>query len=211
MFLIFDTETTGFPSKTLAPSHPGQARLMQLAWLLLDDEFEEVACYNSLVRFPDTTVLSTGAEKAHGISRDDCKKYGFYTQSVIELFTEAQSLAKLVVAHNIAFDSQLIDIELIDLRKGLPSEIQWHDTSRYFCTMQAMTPICQLPGGKFGSQYKWPKLIEAYRYVTGGKDFEGAHDALADVRATATVFKWLVEKGHVPSLCQTQIPTTSIV
>jgi DNA polymerase III epsilon subunit-like protein len=58
--------------------------------------------------------------------------------------------------------------------------------------------------------FKWPKLTEAYRHCYD-RDFDGAHDALADVRATADVFRWLVSKGHykLPAapkkeeLCQT--------
>ena len=41
MTLVFDTETTTFPSPKLAASHPYQARIVQLAWVLLDEQFKE--------------------------------------------------------------------------------------------------------------------------------------------------------------------------
>jgi hypothetical protein len=63
--------------------------------------------------------------------------------------------------------------------------------------MQEMTPICQLPGnGRFGAKFKWPKLQEAY-YHCFSKNFDDAHDSLADVTATSKVFKWLLDNGHV--------------
>jgi DNA polymerase III subunit epsilon len=55
--------------------------------------------------------------------------------------------------------------------------------------MQDMTDICCLPS-PWGKGYKWPKLHEAHRHCFG-KEFEDAHDALADVRACAKVFFWL--------------------
>ena len=41
--------------------------------------------------------------------------------------------------------------------------------------------------GKADYGFKWPKLTEAFRHFIG-KDMEGAHDALADVRGCAAVF-----------------------
>ena len=38
-----------------------------------------------------------------------------------------------------------------------------------------------------GGDYKWPKLIELYRHFFG-RDFEGQHDALDDIRATRDCF-----------------------
>jgi len=67
-----------------------------------------------------------------------------------------------------------------------------------FCTMKAMTGVCKLPG--MYDDYKWPKLTEAYRHCYG-KEMEGAHDALADVRGCAEVYRWLVaqKKAEVPA------------
>ncbi len=35
--------------------------------------------------------------------------------------------------------------------------------------------------------YKWPKLQETYKFLFG-EEFEGAHDAMADVRACARIY-----------------------
>lgn len=51
--------------------------------------------------------------------------------------------------------------------------------------------ICKLPG-QYGD-WKWPKLTEAYQHAFG-KTFDGAHDALADVRACKDVYFYLHPK-----------------
>lgn len=192
-YLIFDTETSNFPSPKLLATDINQARIIQLAWLLLDEQFQEVACFNSLIRLPEPYRISSGAQVAHGISQEKCNKFGVDIQWVFPLFNTAYSNATKVIAHNIKFDSQLLDIEY---------ELLYNNNGGYridntkFCTMEAMTPICKLPSKFPGSRYKWPKLQEAYKHCFG-KEFDGAHDALADVRATASVFKWLVENKHI--------------
>lgn len=186
MYLIFDTETTGFPSKGLHRSDPKQARIIQLGMLLLDKNFKELAAIKTLIRSEGAWRISSGAQQAHGISQQECDDYGTNIEPVIKLFHDFKSRAGKVVAHNIAFDKQLIDIE---------SDIETDWTHpKYVCTMQLMTPICKLPSQR--TTYKWPKLQEAYQYCFK-EDFKGAHDAMADVRATARVLKWLVENRHV--------------
>jgi len=97
------------------------------------------------------------------------------------------------IAHNIPFDfmvwkSMQFRAGFLESRRGYP---------RQFCTMNATTEICKLPG-RFG-KYKWPKLSEAYFHATG-KELEGAHDAMVDVKACKEIFFWLKEKGKLGGL-----------
>ena len=57
-------------------------------------------------------------------------------------------------------------------------------SKRTYCTMQAGTNFCKIPG-KYG--YKWPKLMELYVKLFG-HDFEGAHNAMSDIDATQECF-----------------------
>lgn len=196
MILIFDTETSTFPSALLPANHPNQARIVQLAWLLLDEKFVERACFNSLIRIPSSCRIAEGARNAHGISEEDCAKYGVTMEYALQTFIDVWRESKTIVAHNIKFDEQLVKIEEAIIYNQ--SEGKFSSNGKAFCTMEAMTPICQLPfasnrkswGGK---QYKWPTLQEAHSFAFG-QQFEGAHDALADVRATARIYKWLKER-----------------
>jgi len=49
--------------------------------------------------------------------------------------------------------------------------------------------------GKF-KDFKWPKLIESYQFLFN-ESFDGAHDALADVRACARVHRHLIENNLI--------------
>jgi len=55
---------------------------------------------------------------------------------------------------------------------------------------EAMTPICDIPG-PYGP--KWPRLQEAHKHVFG-KEFDGAHDALADVIACKNIYFWILSQ-----------------
>jgi DNA polymerase III subunit epsilon len=185
MYLIYDTETTSLPLWNSAFNHPDQARVIQLAALVLDDSYEEVASFSTLIQ-PDGWVITPGAQMAHGITLEDCARKGIFIKTALAVFSEFERLCHVHVAHNIKFDSFLLDVERSHCK--VP---QGRPYSEQYCTMLNTTEVCKLPG-KFG-KYKWPKLIEAYQHIFHDT-FEGAHDALADVRACAKVFKWLRNK-----------------
>lgn len=193
-FLIFDTETTGFPVKGVPATHPSQARIVQLAWLLLDEQFNELESYNQLFKLSPETKIHPGAQAAHGKTWEDCNVRGVEPQEGILDFEKVYIPASLVIAHNLSFDRQLIEIEAECAMLTQGTFCHW-PSFRHFCTMEAMTPICKLPARYRGTSYKWPKLQEAYQHCFQ-KEFDGAHDALSDVRATAQVFRWLVDNGH---------------
>ena len=192
MYLIFDTETTGFPNEKVSPDDPSQARIVQLAFVLLDEHLNEKAAYSTLVHPKGKWQVPTGAQAVHGISTKDCEKYGAPNEVVMSAFDAAWNSSKKRVAHNIAFDKKLVNIErwLINAREPY----SWSEGT--ICTMELMTPICKLPNKNGRAGYKWPKLSEAYKHVTG-QELQGAHDALADVRGCVTVLKWLVANRHV--------------
>ena len=82
--------------------------------------------------------------------------------------------------------------EVVD---GLFAEAVVSPAARLVCTKDETTGVLQLPG-KFGN-YKWPSLAEAYAHYTGGKEIEGAHDAMVDAEACLEVFKHLVQDGDI--------------
>lgn len=185
MILFFDTETTGKALFKESPSHPNQPHIVQLAILAYEfDEqtfqHQEVACANFIIKPTSAWKLSPEAEAIHGISLEKAQKYGVDIKIGLALLRGLGSQSSLTIGHNVKFDLLMVDIELARLQKQ-------NTQVNTFCTMEAMTNICKLPG-KFG--FKWPKLQEAYKHAFG-KEFEGAHDALADIRATAEIYFWL--------------------
>lgn len=192
MFLIYDTETSGFPNSRLSATDPAQCRMIQLAALQLDEEFKEVKQLYTLIKLPEGKLIDEGAFKAHGISEKRCNEEGRHLKDVLEELNGLLLESQYHICHNKQFDDKVLGLEFNSYHKNF-----WQSNS--ICTMETMTPICKLPHlrrNSFGSAFKWPKLQEAYRHCFG-KDFEGAHDALSDVRATAEIFRWLCTKKYI--------------
>jgi DNA polymerase III subunit epsilon len=180
-YLFFDTETNGLPRSNTAPARLVNwwPRMVQIAWLLFDDKGNEIDgnCY--IIR-PVGYEIPQAATKIHQITTTEALREGEDLQVVLESFAAFVDRADVLVAHNINFDEKVVGAEFI--RNGMPNTIE---AKRKLCTMEASTDYCQLPN-KF-SGYKWPKLSELHTHLFG-VDFEGAHDALADIRATARCF-----------------------
>lgn len=186
MFLIHDTETTGFVSFNLPASDPGQPRLVQLAAALYDEERRVVAQMCVIVQ-PEGFDIPAWATAKHGITTQRAQKYGVPVMEALGLFGALAAKAKVLVAHNLPFDETVVAGEVH--RAARPDILTHLFTGERFCTMRAAVPVCQLPktSERGEGEYKWPSLREAHRHLCG-EDFQGAHDAMADTWACARVF-----------------------
>lgn len=191
MYLIFDVETTGFPNNSLSANDPQQAHIVQLAVILLDEQFNEKASFNTLIK-PAGWIVPEDVVKIHGKSTEDCERYGIPIKAAVEVFQQFSIRAEKAVAHNMQFDKRMLSMA-ISVVDNIPFPgFQFPDS---ICTMEAMTNVCKLYG-KVKGKFKWPKLQEAYSHIYG-KPFDKAHDALADVRACAAILKWLITNGKI--------------
>lgn len=181
MKLFFDTETTGLVNFKLDITDSRQPRLVQLAALLTDNDGTEAASINLTIK-PVGFDIPTAASDVHGITTERATEIGVNAADALSCFCGLWNVSDLVVAHNIKFDL------IVVLRELHLYKLQTTKTVPSFCTMDAMTDLCKLPG-KFGN-FKWPRLQEAYIHCFG-EAFPDAHDALADVRACAAVYFWL--------------------
>lgn len=194
MYLVFDTETTGLPQNTLPASDKNQARVLQFAAIQLDDKFKRIAEFKSLIKPDGWDTINPGAQAAHGISIEMCNEYGVPMQTVLAMFQSWADSSRVIVAHNIKFDQQLLHIEC-DYHKR--SRIVTHDAKhKLFCSMVYSTEVCKIPHAKWPGKYKWPKVKEAFKFFTG-QEPPDQHDALGDVRATCVIFQKLHELGIV--------------
>lgn len=181
MYLFFDTETTGFINKNLSPTDPKQARICQLAAILMDEQAVIKAQMDVLIQ-PTNWTISQRLTDIHGISHADAVKYGVPIEDALTIFERFVNKCDLLCAHNFDFDRNMVDLE----HKAAQVEDSQFSTKSSICTMLNSVEVCKIPHPSRGG-FKWPKLQEAHLHLFG-KEFEEAHDAFVDVKACARVF-----------------------
>ena len=192
MILFFDTETTGLPKNWKAPvtDLDNWPRLVQLAYLVYDFEGNLIHSCNEIVK-PNGFAIPLDSSNIHGITTEKAIQRGSVISDVFELFNIHLKRAQVIVAHNMAYDEKIIGSELI--RSGLENLI---DEKEKICTMESTVELCKIDG-PYG--FKWPKLEELHRFLFK-HDFEGAHDAMADIQATAKCFWELKRSGIIKNI-----------
>lgn len=179
-YLVFDVETTGFPTDWNAPISRlnNWPRIVQIGWLAFDGRENLLSSKSHIIK-PDGYTIPEESVKVHGITSSYALTNGAGRNPILNRFTDLVKASSYVIAHNMNFDEKIVRSEL--LRAGIDDHF---DRPSKVCTKESGTDICQLPG-KYG--YKWPTLEELYRHFYED-NLEGAHDALNDARATANCF-----------------------
>lgn len=176
--IIFDTETNGLPGFKGATMRDLKAmpRVIQLAWQGVDLATLEVfAKHVYLIKPQGWKIPKEKFWIDNGFSQEKSEAEGVPLFNVLDMFVLHAKVCDVLVAHNLDFDYNVLGAEMI--RAGLTTG----RTIPQFCTMKAATNICKIPG-RWGKDYKWPSLDELHRHLFK-KNFEGAHDAGADVEA----------------------------
>lgn len=175
-----DTETTGLPSHNLDANNPKQARVIQLALKLITESGRVICQFSTLIKPSGWDEIHPKAFEAHGITREDCERFGIEAEKAFMVFLYYASLADEFVAHNAPFDKKMMLIESDATGNDFP-DTPWFDT------MPPATDICKVPptpamqrAGR--THYKSANLTEALDIMCG-KTLEGAHDAMVDVSA----------------------------
>ena len=185
-FLAFDVETTGlidFNADLLAPHQP---RIVQLAAILCEEDGTVIDEMNVIIK-PDGWTVPEEVQKIHGITTERCEAEGIPMPEALARFNAMKAQAGARLAYNISFDKRLLAREA-----GAYGIEHNSEGIESFCVMQMARPVCNeaptnkmMAAGKKAN--KAPKLREAYQHFFG-RDFEGAHDAMADVRACKDIF-----------------------
>jgi DNA polymerase III epsilon subunit-like protein len=189
MYLFFDTETTGLPKNWKAPVTDinNWPRLVQLAYLLYDTSGNKISEGDFIIK-PSGFMIPAEASRIHGISNERAIKEGLELSDVLIQFNSLIIKANYLVAHNISFDEKIVGAEF--LRNGMTNTIL---NKNKICTMENSTNFCAIDG-PYG--YKWPKLSELH-YKLFKSGFEEAHNAAADIQATAKCFWELKKIGEI--------------
>ncbi|MDK7375890.1 DNA polymerase III subunit alpha [Weeksella virosa] len=190
MYLIFDTETTGLPKDWNAPitDSDNWPRCIQIAWQLHDELGNLVEHQDYLVK-PDGFDIPYDSERIHGISTALATEQGVPLEEVLDKFQKALAKTKFIVGQNLGFDINIMAAEFY--RKGVENKLDQLpvlDT----CT-ETTAELLKLPGGR-GGRYKLPTLTELHEFLFQ-VPFSEAHNATADVEATARCFFELIRTG----------------
>lgn len=192
--MVLDTETTGLPDREAHETYPpytdvdkyAGARIVQWTWGLYDDAGKQVEIRDLIIR-PDGFTIPAEAAAIHKITTEIAMAKGVPMSDAVEVFLRDIARANVIVGHNIMFDMNVIKSELH--RIGKKHVINAIDAKGYICTMSNSRGICKLPqtGGRTG--YKYPKLSESYKHLTGvTPDVARLHNAVYDVECTAACY-----------------------
>lgn len=181
MYLFFDTETNGKPINYKAPMQDlgNWPRVTQLAWQVYDADEYLASEATHLIKPDGWTIPTEKLFVDNGMSTERNMAQGVPVLDVLGDFIKDVNVCVYIVAHNFQFDYNILGAEM------LRGKVRADKKLKGICTMNSTTDFCGLPGnyGKF----KWPKLEELHQ-ILFGESFDGAHDALADVRAMARCF-----------------------
>jgi len=193
--LVFDTETTGKIDYGVSPLHHVQPGLVQLGAILYDNR--KIVAEMNVITIPITEgadpfemvriSIPPEVTEIHGIDDAKVDRAGITTATALLMFMDLAENADRLIAYNAEFDLNIMKTALYRADRG--SDL--FDPDCLYCAMLSASNHLKIPGRRPG-QWAWPKLQDAYKALVDPKGFDGAHDAMADVRAAAAVV-WALE------------------
>ena len=193
--LVFDTETTGFPSRKVLPNDPSQPHAVSIAALLVEDDGKERGQFYGLIN-PGVPIPSE-TTKIHGLTDEIVRRVGMTPDMALMTFLHLLGRAEMMAAHNAPFDVAILEILAARCRVKLPK------LPPVFCTCRKATPILNLPptekmkaAGR--NNPKPPSLAECFKHFFD-EEIHGAHDAMIDARACARIMFHIRGQAQQPA------------
>lgn len=195
MYLFFDVETNGLPPKKRGvPPREWVCwpRVVQLGFLVYDENKQLIKKYNQIIK-PVDFDIPDGAVEVHGITKEIALDKGIDIVQVLDDFFDALDLCDYIICHNLDFD---YNVMLAEYFKNKLTRTSKRKRTK-ICTMKSTTDFCKIPSPyKYKKDFKWPSLNELHLKLFN-ESFENAHDAIADIEATARCFWKLVDEGVI--------------
>lgn len=160
-YLFIDTETTGLhDNKYIRPGSESWPRMVQLAWIVAD-ETGKVISYNSRIIKPQGFLIPDEAQMIHKISTSYAEENGESLISVLTDFLSDLHYCSFIVGHNVMFDVNTIQSELI--KSGFKLNIQ--SNKPVLDTMKLSKDYCNFTD--INGKIKYPTISELCFKVTG--------------------------------------------
>ncbi len=190
MILIYDCETIGLPKKwkSKMADLDNWPRILSLAWSLYNEKRQLIEKRCDLIKPDGWVVPKEDFWIENGYTQKESEEKGIPIVEALTAFRDTLEKASVLVAHNMSFDYNVVGAEFLRAKmssKNKPIKI---------CTKEKSTNFCKIKTA-YG-KYKWPKLEELHLKLFN-ENFDGAHDAMADVEACGRCFFELVNKGVI--------------
>jgi DNA polymerase-3 subunit epsilon len=116
--MVFDVETTGLiakpnPAKAIPPRLDDCPYIIQLSFVVFDlNTTRVVDSYDAYISIPEEVPIIERITEITGITRETIREKGKPIVEVLEAFYTAYLKCDVAIAHNLEFDSNMIDIEV---------------------------------------------------------------------------------------------------
>ena len=216
--LIFDTETTGLPLTRII--NPDTLRLwphiVQLSYIMYDDSTNDIVVMeDNIIKIASDVVISEGSSAIHGITSDISQTKGVNLGSALNGFFDALKKADVLVGHNVSFDINIVDVELLRMIYDSPPEISAKELTliktklfllrnykNIYCTMRNSIELCAIKVvGKTGREYnKFPRLNELHQKLFDTTP-NNLHNSLNDILVTLRCYAMMMLNKDIYKTC----------
>ena len=202
--LVFDVETTGLLPKVPMDPNP---YIIQFSFILYNLQTRSIERKHDFYINPPIDIPEKITEIT-GITKEMCVEKGVPLILALDCFYECYTMSNTVIAHNMAFDSAMVKIELERNKEEIELLAYYcfnlfdatFEQSRgidRFCTMRYSTNICNImvsrapkepkeilevsQDPKVPAKYKkWPTLLEFHQHLFNSVP-ENLHNSIVDV------------------------------
>jgi DNA polymerase III epsilon subunit-like protein len=174
--LVFDTETTGLPkTKNINPETLNLwPHIVQFSYIVYDTELNDIIDSGDTIVKMNNINIPEDSVKFHGITNEISDKKGVDIELILIDFLYHLTKIDILVGHNIAFDINMIKVELLRIINKTTDENEVvvcknnldviTNFKNIYCTLYESIKLCDIKAvDKYGRTYvKFPKLVELH-------------------------------------------------
>lgn len=181
--IVFDTETNGLiprDKNIVSENLDLMPYIVQLSYILFDTTSKKIVIEQDfIIRVPDDVEISKESSNVHGITKEISNRDGISIVDALDNFNISLTKADIIIAHNIAFDTNMIAIE--SLRNNMDVRRQFTRKINY-CTMKRTVELCKITAVNRQNKeyYKYPTLTQLHEHLFAETPL-GTHNSMADV------------------------------
>ena len=131
-FLVFDTETTGLPIiNFIGPGYLEKwPHIVQFSYVIYDNISNTLEMNDNIIKIPDNIDIPEESIAIHGITKKITKQYGVTLNEAFQKFFEYVEIADYIIGHNIAFDINMVRVEILRKIYKSDHEMLFHNIEK---------------------------------------------------------------------------------